>query len=79
MSEVSRDPAVQEPVSPDDRDSGLTLSFSISISYNRQRGRLHDRWESRVDSVGLMIIGGIVVIVLLVIILPRFFEILGKL
>ena len=56
---------------PENRDSHVELKISVGIEYNRKRAIIRDRWETRVDAVGLLIIGGIVVVFFIVVVVPR--------
>jgi len=58
----------------------MTIQVSLSVGYQRRRpNTLGDRVESRIDSIGLMLAGAAVVIVLLIVILPRLFTWIGSL
>ena len=62
----------------EERDSGLTITLSLSVGYQRRRPNTGtDRWEARVDSLGLLIIGAIVVAIILVYLLPKLLTWLG--
>ncbi|HYW86222.1 MAG TPA: hypothetical protein VFB50_00520 [Chloroflexota bacterium] len=68
MASTSADP---EPP-PDERDSGMSIEFALSIRYSRKRPDTRgDRFEARLDSVGLLIVGSIVTVILLVFLIPR--------
>lgn len=56
----------------------MRIDLTISIGYSRLRGTTTDRWEARATTVGLLLSGAIVAVVLVVIILPRVLEALGK-
>src|SRR5262245_27050487 len=48
------------------RDSGMSISLTVSIGYQRRRPNTQgDRLEARIDSVGLLIVGGVTVVVLI--------------
>jgi len=49
----------------------MSIEFALSIRYNRLRPETHDRFEARIDSFGLLIIGSIVTVIILVILVPR--------
>jgi hypothetical protein len=50
----------------------MSISVSISVGYERRRPDVRgDRWEARMDSLGLLLIGSTVVLVLVLLILPR--------
>ena len=61
-----------EHTSGDERDSGMSISFSLSVGYRRRRPNvMGDRLEQRIDSFGLMFIGGIIGIAIIVYVLPQ--------
>jgi len=64
-------PEQTESPRPEPRDSGMSIEFALSIRYNRLRPETHDRFEARIDSFGLLIIGSIVTVIILVILVPR--------
>jgi hypothetical protein len=58
----------------DDRASGMRIDFTLSIGYERRRPNTQgDRLEARMDTVGLLVVGSIVTIIVLIIIVPRIF------
>jgi len=58
----------------------MSISVSISIGYSRRRpDTLGDRWEARMDSIGLLVVGGVVVLAVVIILLPRLLAWLGSL
>ena len=62
----------------DGRDSGMSIEFALSIRYSRTRPDTKgDRIEARMDSIGLLIVGSIVTIIILVILVPRILSALG--
>ena len=42
-----------EPDAADDRDSGMSIEFALSIRYNRKRPETHDRFISFYDPDGI--------------------------
>src|SRR5262245_22140747 len=62
-----------------ERDSGMSIDLMVSIGYRRRRPDTRDRWESRLDSIGLMLIGGVIAIALILIVVPRLLAWLGSL
>jgi hypothetical protein len=55
-----------------ERDSSMSIDFTVSVGYRRRRPNTRgDRWEARIDSIGLLIVGGVVAIVIVIIALPR--------
>jgi hypothetical protein len=63
----------------EERDSGLTINVTLSVGYQRRRPNTGtDRWEARVDSLGLLIVGAIVVAIILLYIIPRLLGWLGQ-
>ena len=56
----------------DGRDSGMSIELAISLRYQRKRPDTKgDRLESRLDSVGLLLIGSVATILLLVWLVPK--------
>jgi len=55
----------------------MRIDLTLSIGYQRVRPDTHDRWETRVDSLGLLLIGSVVTVVILIIIVPRILAALG--
>jgi len=50
----------------------MSIEFALSIRYSRKRPDTKgDRFEARLDSVGLLIVGSIVTVILLVFLIPR--------
>ena len=62
---------------PGDRDSGMAIEFALSIRYTRKRPDTHDRFEARIDSFGLLVIGSIVTVIILVLLVPRILAAIG--
>ena len=70
MDDVSPEPEVGlEHVHP--RDSSLRIDVTISVGYQRQRGGTTDRWEARISTVGLLLVGAAVTLLVLFVLLPR--------
>jgi hypothetical protein len=66
--------------SPDEakRDSSMQIDFTLSIGYKRRRPDTQgDRWEARVDTLGLLIIGAIVTLIILIFLVPRILTAVG--
>ena len=64
----------------DDRDSGLSITLTVSVGYQRRRPDTKgDRWEARLDSVGLLVVGAVVALILVLLVLPRLLSWLGAL
>jgi uncharacterized membrane protein YjdF len=58
----------------------MEISLSLSIGYKRRRPNTQgDRWEARIDSFGLLVVGALVAVVILLITLPRILSWLGTL
>jgi len=58
----------------------MSIDFTLSIGYRRRRpNTMGDRWEARIDSIGLLIVGGIVAIAIIVIMVPRILDWLAHL
>jgi hypothetical protein len=56
----------------EDRASGMRIDFTLSIGYTRRRPDTQgDRWEARLDSVGLLLVGAVVAVVILIVLVPR--------
>lgn len=50
----------------------MSITFSVSVGYKRRRPDTKgDRWEARLDSIGLLIVGGLLALVIVWIALPR--------
>lgn len=56
---------------PDNRHSKVELKISVGIEYTRKRAVIRDQWETRVDAVGLIIIGGAIVLFVVIVLVPR--------
>ena len=70
----------RERIAGDERDSGMSISFSLSIAYQRRRpNTLGDRVEARIDSIGLLLVGSIVAVAIILIVLPRLLAWIGTL
>ena len=58
----------------------MRIEFGLHIGYRRRRpNTLGDRWEARVDSFGLILIGGLIAVAIILIVLPRVLDWLGHL
>jgi type II secretory pathway component PulF len=62
----------------DERESGLHIDVTISVGYRRLRNNTIDRWEARVGTLGLLVVGAVVVVILLVLVLPRVLDVFGR-
>jgi len=50
----------------------MSLNLTISIGYQRRRPNTQgDRWEARMDSLGLMLAGAAVAILIIIFVLPK--------
>jgi hypothetical protein len=49
----------------------MTISFTVSVGYQRTRPETADRFEARMDSLGLILVGGGVVALIVWIALPH--------
>ena len=64
----------------DERDSGLSITLTVSVGYQRRRPDTKgDRWEARLDSLGLLVVGAVIALVLVLLVLPRLLAWLGAL
>jgi len=54
----------------------MKIDFTLSIGYTRvrQAGVTADRWEARLDSLGLILVGAVVVLIILLILVPRILQ-----
>jgi len=57
----------------------MSIEFLVSIGYRRRRPDITDRIEARMDSLGLMIAGAVVALVIIWIALPRILQWLASL
>ena len=59
----------------------MRIDLTLSIGYTRHRpgAGVEDKWEAHVGTVGLLIIGSLVAIIILIIVLPRILSGLGSL
>jgi hypothetical protein len=53
------------------RHSSLRIDITLSVGYTRERPGLTDRWEMHVSTVGLLIAGALICLVVLAILLPH--------
>jgi len=61
-----------EPPIRDTRNSGMRIDFTLSIGYERRRPDTQgDRWEARMDTVGLLLVGSIVTLLVLIFLIPK--------
>lgn len=57
----------------------MSIEFSVSVGYRRRRPNvLGDHWEARLDSMGLLLAGAAIAILIVWIALPRFLDALGQ-
>jgi len=49
----------------------MRLQFSLAIEYTRRRANVTDRWETRLSTIGLLLVGGLVTLVVILLIVPR--------
>jgi len=50
----------------------MSIEFALSIRYNRERPDTKgDRIEARMDSVGLLLVGSIVTVIILIFLVPK--------
>ena len=49
----------------------MRLALSIAIEYSRLRENTTDLFEARVSTLGLLLIGGLAVIIMLWVLVPR--------
>lgn len=68
----------QTPAPDGPRDSGLRIDLTVSVGYERRRGGTTDRWEARASTVGLLIAGAIVTLLIILIVLPRVMAAFGS-
>jgi len=64
---------------PTERDSSMRIEFVLSIGYVRKRAQLSDRFEARLGTLALILVGALVVVIVLLTILPRVLEAIGRL
>ena len=66
--------------SSDERDSGLSITLTVSVGYQRRRPDTRgDRWEARLDSLGLLVVGAVIALILVILVLPRLLAWVGSL
>ena len=63
--------SIEHEETGNERDSGLSITFSLSVGYSRIRPNTHDKVEARIDSFGLLFVGAIVTVIILVVLVPR--------
>jgi len=66
----------QEVVSESERNvqarhSSLRIDFTLSIGYTRERPGISDHWEMRISTIGLLVAGSIVTLIILAILIPH--------
>lgn len=66
------------PPPKDERRSALRIELTIAIGYVRDRAAGVERWEARLGTFGLLVVGGIAALLLLLIVVPRFLEAVGR-
>jgi len=61
------------------RSSNMRLEFTVSIGYTRLRpgAGVEDTWEAHVGTLGLLITGAVVAIIIIWIALPRILDAIG--
>lgn len=72
--------ADDEQAKPDNRDSGMHLEFTLTIGYRRRRPDTQgDVIEARIDSLVLLAVGSTIALAIIVILLPRLLDWVGRL
>ena len=61
------------------RHSALRIDVTLSVGYTRERPGISDHWEMRVSTIGLMIAGALVTLVILAVLLPHILSLLSGL
>jgi hypothetical protein len=59
------------------RHSSLRIDITLSVGYTRERPGISDHWEARVSTIGLLVAGGVVTLVILIILLPHLLTLLS--
>ena len=59
------------------RHSSLRIDITLSVGYTRERPGISDHWEMRVSTIGLLVAGAIVTLVVLAILLPHLITVLS--
>lgn len=49
----------------------MRLALSIAIEYSRLRETTTDRFEARISTLGLLLIGGLAVVIMLWVLVPK--------
>jgi hypothetical protein len=63
----------------DERDSGMRIEFGLHLGYRRRRpNTLGDRFEARIDSLGLLLVGSLVAVAIILVVLPRILDWLAQ-
>jgi hypothetical protein len=53
------------------RHSSLRIDVTFSVGYTRVRAGIADRFEMRVSSIGLLVAGAVIALIILAILLPK--------
>jgi hypothetical protein len=61
------------------RHSSLRIDVTFSVGYTRVRAGIADRFEMRVSSIGLLLAGAIICLIILVLLVPHILSLLGSL
>lgn len=56
----------------------MHIDVTLSVGYTRRRSDTVDRWEARVGTLGLLVVGAVVVVILLAVLLPRLLDAFGR-
>ena len=80
--EPTESPRPDELISESERTiqarlSSLRIDITLSVGYTRERPGISDHWEMRVSTIGLMIAGALVTLVILAILLPHILSLLS--
>jgi hypothetical protein len=59
------------------RHSSLRIDITLSVGYTRERAAITDRWEMRLSTVGLLVAGAIICLVVLALLLPHLITVLS--
>lgn len=66
-----------EPQPHEPRDSSMRISLSLAVEYTRQRAVINDRWEARLSTIGLLLIGGAITVFFIFVMVPRIMAAFG--
>ncbi len=58
------------------RHSSLRLDITLSVGYTRQRPGITDRWEMHVSTIGLLVAGALICLVVLALVIPKILSLL---